>query len=228
MTFSQTLFKLRKDHNYTQAQVAGYLSEHGAPLTHKAVSKWENGSTTPDARQFLLLCELYGIRDVLAVFCNAKATDALAALNAEGKRRVAEYTALLSTNKAFSSRQAVVPQHPIRTIPLYHMPVSAGSGQFLDNDAYELIEADSTVPPDATFAVRISGDSMIPRFVNNQVVYVKQQPTLEENETGIFMLNGDAYCKKLIGNSLVSLNTSYKPIAITPDDDLRIYGKVLG
>ena len=37
------------------------------------------------------------------------------------------------------------------------MPVSAGTGQFLDNDSYEEVEVGAEVPETADFGVRISG-----------------------------------------------------------------------
>ncbi len=226
MTLSQILFKLRKDNGYTQPQVAAFLCEHGINITYKAISKWENSDTTPDAKQFLVLCELYGIRDVLALFSGLSPQDPLAALNAEGRARVEEYIELLSTDERFTHphiRKAA----PKRGIPLYDLPVSAGTGSFLDGDSYELLEPDSTVPTETTFAVRIFGDSMSPRFVDGQIIYVKQQPTLEDGETGIFMLNGSAYCKRLLGGRLISINPKYAPITIGNFDDFRIYGKVL-
>ena len=58
------------------------------------------------------------------------------------------------------------------------MPVSAGPGAFLDSDSYEELEVDESVPASADYAVRISGDSMTPRFVDRQIVFVKEQPTL--------------------------------------------------
>lgn len=226
MTLSQILFKLRKDNGYTQPQVAAFLCEHGIKITYKAVSKWENNDSTPDARQFLALCELYGIRDVLSLFLNIPAHDPLAVLNSEGRARVQEYIELLSTDKRFTHSHILKAVHK-RGIPLYDLPVSAGSGSFLDGDSYELLEYDSTVPAETTFAVRIFGDSMSPRFVDGQIIYVKQQPTLDDGEIGIFMLNGSAYCKKLSGGRLLSINTKYQPINISNFDDFRIYGKVL-
>lgn len=118
-----------------------------------------------------------------------------------------------------------------RRIPLYDLPVSAGTGQFLDSDRYELIEVDESVPLDATYAVRVSGDSMAPRFAHGQVLYIKPQQTLEPGETGIFLHNGEALCKELGGvegsPTLISLNPSYEPRPILPQDELRVLGKVL-
>lgn len=71
---------------------------------------------------------------------------------------------------------------------------------------------------------------MLPRFMDRQIVYVKQQQTLEHGEIGIFLLDGDAYCKMLSrenGTFLVSLNPAYRPIPIGEFSELRILGKVV-
>ncbi|MPM78652.1 hypothetical protein SDC9_125663 [bioreactor metagenome] len=86
------------------------------------------------------------------------------------------------------------------------------------------------MPLSATFAVRISGDSMTPRYVDKQIVYVKQQHDLERGEVGIFVLNGNAYCKMLSGDmetELVSLNSKYAPIKVREYDELWVLGKVV-
>lgn len=71
---------------------------------------------------------------------------------------------------------------------------------------------------------------MLPRFVDRQIVYVRQQQTLEDGEIGIFLLDGDAFCKMLSlegGKKLVSLNPAYAPIPIREFSELRILGKVV-
>ena len=117
---------------------------------------------------------------------------------------------------------------PRRCIRLYDAPAAAGSGSFLDSDSYAELEADGTVPGDADFAVRVSGDSMEPRFVDGQVIFVKGQQTLEIGETGVFAVNGDSYVKKLGRGELVSLNPAYGPILIREFDLFHIFGKVVG
>ena len=229
MDLGGKLRELRKKCGISQGQAAGYLTEMGCPATQKAVSKWERGDTQPGARQLLLLCRLYDVRDVLEVFFDRPGKGGR--LNSAGKRRVEEYIRLLENDSEFSLYPKEEPVRLSRTIPLYDMPVSAGTGQFLDSDSYELIEVDGTVPLSATFAVRVTGDSMTPRYVDRQILYVRPQQTLEDGETGIFLLNGDAYCKELRTGeepALISINPKYPPIKISIFDDLRVIGKVVG
>ena len=119
-----------------------------------------------------------------------------------------------------------------RMLPLYRLAVSAGTGEFLDGDGYDSVEVGEEVSPLADFGVRIAGDSMEPRFVNGQIVWVRRQETLRHGEIGIFLYNGAGYCKRLErvggGVELVSINRAYPPIRVAPEDELRVFGKVVG
>ncbi len=115
-----------------------------------------------------------------------------------------------------------------RLLRLYDIPVSAGTGNYLESSEYEMIEVDELIPDSANYAVRISGDSMMPRFVDKQIIFIHEQPNLDEGEIGIFCLNNDAYFKKLWRGQLVSLNPKYDPIPIREHDEFKVFGKVVG
>ena len=73
MDFSKTFARLRKEGGHTQAEVADYVSRHSAkPYSAKMVSHWEKGVSAPPLEQFLLLCELYGVKDIQETFRGAK------------------------------------------------------------------------------------------------------------------------------------------------------------
>ena len=228
MHVGDTLARLRREAGLSQGEAAAYLTDSGCPCTQKSVSKWERGVNLPNAEQFLLLCRLYGVRDVLHRFLGME--DSLSGLNALGRRRVEEYIRLLKGDAAFGEEAPAV-RKPGRVIPLYDLPVSAGTGQFLDSSDHRLLELPEEVPRGADYAVRISGDSMEPRYADRQVVYVQRQETLEPGETGIFLYRGDAYCKVLGRDggkpALLSLNKRYDPIRVAEEEDLRVLGRVL-
>jgi len=217
------LAKLRKDSGYSQADVAAHLTQRGCPITHRAVSKWERGDTQPNMEQFLLILEFYDVRDTLASFGLGKG----AKLNERGRARLNEYAGLLALDERFSAR---VSERVSRVIPLYVLPVSAGTGQFLDGEHSEPLSVGEEAPERADFAVRVCGDSMTPRFRDGQVVFVEKRPSLEKGDFGVFVLNGEAYIKKLGGDAeaqLVSLNSAYAPIPVGEGDTLNVIGKVL-
>lgn len=225
------LSELRKARKMSQQEVAKLVSVGSDPISNRAVSKWETGDTLPNAEQFLALCRIYDIRDVLSTFLGMEGPndEGLNSLNKLGRERVDEYISLLKESPEFSYKQKVIRIR--RQMPLYDLPASAGTGVFLDSDSYTLIDVDETVPENANLAVRISGDSMTPLYTDGQIVYVRQQPDLKPGEIGIFVLNGEAYCKKLEtdgGIKLISLNPNYKPIKVKYSYELRVIGKVVG
>lgn len=220
-----TLSKLRKEAGLSQSDAASHLTRRGCPVTYRAVSKWERGDTQPNMEQFLLLLELYNVRDALAAFGLHQHEN----LNERGHARLREYAGLLALDDAFRARPAA--QRTARVIPLYDLPVSAGTGQFLDGEHSEPMNVEEHAPEGADFAVRVRGDSMMPRFRDGQILYVEKTPTLEKGEFGIFALNGEAYCKKLggtAGTQLISLNPAYAPIPVGESDELSVIGRVLG
>ncbi len=229
MEICEILRRLRAEKGWSQAELGERLEAMGCGTSQKAVSRWERGGSEPNIRQFVALCELYDVRDVPAVFGERRGKPET--LNAAGKKRVAEYIRLLEQDAEFSLHPRERRSSAVRAIPLYDLPASAGTGQFLDSSDYTLLEVDGAVPLSATFAVRIRGDSMLPRFSDRQIVYVKQQQTLQPGEIGIFVLEGDAYCKQLAledgGAFLSALNPAYSPIPVREFSELRILGKVV-
>jgi SOS-response transcriptional repressor LexA len=230
MRYAEILARLRREHGYTLAEVASHISSHSdKPYSLKAISRWENGASMPPVEQFLLLCELYGVDDIQGTFRGLSAEyRSLSKLNTLGKSRAEEYIAMLSCNPLFSESESDLNAQKRRAIRLYDIPAAAGSGAFLDSDSYEAFDADGTVPQDADFAVKVSGDSMTPRFVDGQIIFIKEVPTLEPGEIGVFALNGDSYVKKLGHGELLSTNPRYAPIRIHEYDAFHIFGKVIG
>jgi SOS-response transcriptional repressor LexA len=230
MSYGSILARLRNEKGYTQHEVAEYIScLCNKSCTFRIVSNWETGISTPPAEQFLLMCEFYGVVDIQGTFRGAD-TDylGLSRLSALGKSRVEEYISLLSDNPQFVKSEYLVSEMPRRYIRLYHQPVAAGWGYYLDSDAFDDFELDDTMPEDTDFAVKIGGDSMEPRFIDGQIIFIKAQQTLEVGEIGIFELNGDAYIKKFGNGEFISINPSYAPIPINEFDSIRVFGKVLG
>lgn len=116
-----------------------------------------------------------------------------------------------------------------RRIPLYALSAGAGNGVFLDSNDYELIDITlDSMSEQATFAVRVSGDSMEPKYSTGDILLVKTQPEVEIGELGIFILNGEGFFKKYGGDHLISLNDAYDDIVFKEYDDISCKGKVLG
>ncbi|MGN0597088.1 MAG: helix-turn-helix domain-containing protein [Ruminiclostridium sp.] len=113
-------------------------------------------------------------------------------------------------------------------IPLYDTCVSAGTGIDIDYTSSDPIQVSSDEFDDTDFAVRVSGDSMEPRYFDGDIVIVEPTPAVDQGEVGIFILNGQAFIKKLGDCCLISLNPSYDPIKINDYDSIYCQGRVIG
>lgn len=116
-----------------------------------------------------------------------------------------------------------------RSIPLYDLPVSAGIGEYLDGDAAESVSITlSESTSSADFALRISGNSMEPKYRDGDVLLVQNADGVEVGETGIFILDGAGYFKVYGGDCLISLNPEYGRIMLKDFENVACIGKVLG
>ena len=218
----------RRELGFSQSELAAALAEDGIEVTNQAISKWETGSTLPNAKQFLALCRALEIEDIAGTFGSAPEGGILAGLSPVGRRKAMDYIELLRDSGRYSLQPEPV---KMRTLPLYSLAVSAGTGQFLDSEDYDMTEVGPEVPDGANFGVRVAGDSMEPRFHDGQTVWVSQQHSLMTGEIGIFLYDGCAYLKQLVAGdgylALHSLNPAYPDIRIAPALPLRVLGKVL-
>jgi len=114
-------------------------------------------------------------------------------------------------------------------LDMYDMPVSAGRGACIDYAKAETIQVPRTYETEqANYMVRISGDSMEPRFEDGDVVLVETTTELPQGGIGIFVLNNESYIKQLGDGCLVSLNPKYAPIPINEYDSCWLKGRVIG
>ena len=86
-------------------------------------------------------------------------------------------------------------QRKPRVIPLYRTPAAAGYASPVFGEDFDYISVTDEVPQAAEFAVRISGDSMVPFIADGSVVYVNRDP-LRAGDVGIFCVDGDMFCKQ--------------------------------
>ena len=87
------------------------------------------------------------------------------------------------------------------------------------------------MPDTADYGVRVAGNSMEPRYLDGQTVWVQYRRTLRSGEIGVFLYDDNAYLKQLIvddsGVRLHSLNPDYSDIRVRSAGELRILGRVV-
>ena len=103
--------------------------------------------------------------------------------------------------------------------------------------AEENVECEIDIPENinADFALRCKGDSMIDaRIMDGDIVYIKQQPVVNNGEIAAVLVGDEATLKKvyLSGSTLTLLacNSSYEPFVYSGEElnNIRILGKAVG
>lgn len=121
-------------------------------------------------------------------------------------------------------------------IETHPQPVSAGKGNiYIDDDPVQQLYPSTSISLKAAYCVRISGDSMYPNYLNGDIVYVDNKTKdLNNGDIGIFIYDGEAYCKEYHEENgiikLMSLNPDqeqYSPITIK-NETFETRGKVIG
>lgn len=210
MELASTLItKYRKTSGISQSELAELLSNIGYPTTNKMISSWEKNTSVPNANQFLGICEVLRIHD-------AELSD----LNDLGIAKVRDYINTLSLIDRYRNNKT-------RTVPLYDQSVSAGVGEYHEDTSLAEITVPEGIKEIINYAVKVSGDSMKPRYRDGDIVFVRVTNNLRVGDIGIFNVNGEAFIKVLGVGELISLNNEYPPIQIGEYDNFRIQGKVV-
>lgn len=116
-----------------------------------------------------------------------------------------------------------------RNIFLYDLPVSAGTGVYLDESrAEEILIPDIDKTKEADYALRISGNSMEPRYHDGDVLLIQNCDSVEVGEMGIFILDGSGYFKIFGGDRLISFNAQYQDILLKDFSEIICTGRVVG
>ena len=231
---NEYLQTLRTDRKMSQVEVSEEFQKRGYSVTNQMIYNWESGRIKISGEMLLVLCDILNISDIREAFDRNEIPSLLSNLNNDGIKLVSDYANLLRASGMYRKQEADIITFPtVRTMKLFHLPVSAGNGTYLDSEAYDEIEVGTEVPNSADFGVTISGDSMEPQFVNGQTVWVHAQKELDDGEIGIFFHNGEGFIKKLGHKDgkilLISLNhRKYEPREIKEDDVFFVFGKVVG
>ncbi|WP_053015602.1 LexA family transcriptional regulator [Staphylococcus aureus] len=107
---------------------------------------------------------------------------------------------------------------------------SAGIGERLYNEPISKEFVRGYVPAH-DIALKVNGDSMEPLFKNGQIIFIEKYHTIKDGQIGVFIINGDAYVKKVYVEdnrlTLVSLNKKYKDLYFYDNESVRLVGKVI-
>ena len=122
---------------------------------------------------------------------------------------------------------------PIETkkIPLLG-DIACGKPMFANQEYESYVEVGSDVRAD--FAVRATGTSMLPKIHDGDIVFVREQPIVDENEVAVVIIDDEVTLKRYrrVNEELVSLipdNPEHNAIYVNLKEkqNVRILGKAI-
>lgn len=119
-------------------------------------------------------------------------------------------------------------------IPLYNSNIKAGFPSPADDFIDLSLDLNEHLidHPEATFFVKVSGDSMINAGIHQDDLLIVDRSFIAENDQIVIaILNGEFTCKRYHKDSkgnitLLPENENYKPIKITESMDFMVWGVV--
>ncbi len=108
--------------------------------------------------------------------------------------------------------------------------IAAGTPILAEQNIERYFDIDTSIHCD--FCLRIQGDSMIDAGINNNdIVFIRQQPTLEVGEIGAIQIGEEATLKRFYKTNdsiiLQPANSNYLPQIYTEENDIKILGKLV-
>ena len=88
-----------------------------------------------------------------------------------------------------------------------------------------MIKVDTREYPKADYAIQVNGDSMQPTYYDGDTLIVERYAIPAQGQTGIFIVDGMGYVKRMGNGELISDNKAYPNIVGEYGECL---GKVLG
>ena len=230
---------------YSQKEIAEKLG-----VSKSSITNWIKGKNSPDVELVLPICKLlnisvrefYGETNAEEPGSTKKASSDLS----EEAHRIAKKFDLLSEHGKGAVRailnyeqgsniiQLEQPAkiHQIeKVIPLSHAQdkASAGTGFQLSDDkmdSWMVVYNEQTRKAD--FCVDVVGNSMEPLYHDGDTILVRQQPSVDVGEIGLFIVDGKGYVKRQGTDCLESINSEYKDIYPSEYSEVECMGKVLG
>ena len=201
-------------------------------VSKSAVSHWLAGDNSPNIEVLAKICQVYGVK--MSEMLNDRTE-----LSPAEKQHIKKYRSLdhygrkavdFILDNEYQRCTEVTDEPKVITLPMAELKASAGTGQWLGDDEYTtwVDVLDTPEARRANVVIEVSGDSMLPDYHNGDKVLVKLQPTVEQNEIGIFIVDNCGYIKKLGVNELISVNEEFGNISLNEYNDVTCVGKVVG
>lgn len=237
MAFKDRLKEARLAANLTQEQIANIIG-----VAKSTFTGYEKGNSEPN------MATVQKIMDALNIDANFLWQDEMRnttqfVVSIEEKEHIKKYRSLSEHGKKmadsfldmqyeYEKEESMKLEEPFPTITktLYGYAPSAGSGNYLPDtiDENYIVIPDTPKNRKADYIIEVGGDSMEPEYMDGERVLVKKQDSVEIDEIGVFVINGDAYIKQFKSDRLHSLNPKRGDIYFEENQTITCMGKVIG
>lgn len=237
---AKNLIYYRKQHNYTQKDLAKKLG-----VANTTISGWETGASSIDIDTLYQVCkvlsvpvgEMYGKYQTTGIQYNDDEKGLIRDYRNLDERGKGSVRATVNYElEATKERNRIVP--PVysfakassrRNVPILGY-TAAGSPIEAIEQEIDMPEGED-IPDRATLGLVVRGDSMEPVIMDGSIVWVDGTAIPHSGDIGVFLIDGEATCKKLVkvNNRYVlrSLNPAYDDIEPADWQDVRPVGKVV-
>lgn len=232
MSIGDRIKEAREHKNLSRSELA-----EKANVTMSAISNYENSISSPKEAVLLKLMDILDI-DANFLFQDMVEKKPSVYLTPSESTMIDKYRKLDIISKELvdlvidkelerSASDSILNDNMVdfgsyKEIPCYPRLASAGTGEYLFDDIpTDTIKIDTREYPKADYAIQVNGDSMEPTYYDGDTLIVERNAIPEIGKTGIFIVDGMGYVKRLGNGELLSDNKAYESI-------VGEYGKCLG
>jgi len=211
----------RKELKMTQKDIADQLG-----ISYQAYSAWERGVKEPSKEKVKRLEQILKVSK--GYFTEIELVRLYNTLSNKGKNQVVEYTRDLvqkeKTQPVISVSENLYEYH-------VYEKMSAGIGASVYDDRnYDTVYFNEELAHD--FASWVSGDSMEPKYQNGSVALIRETGFDYDGAVYAVVCNNQTFIKRVYREEnslrLVSINSKYRDIFISYDEDPRVVGIIVG
>ncbi|EOE6415243.1 helix-turn-helix transcriptional regulator [Enterococcus hirae] len=229
MNIADNIKRLRKNHGYTQKDLANILR-----VKPTAISAWESGRNKPLMDKVTIMATLFGVStsEIVGDTFN-KDSSILSLINAtsskldpprqqkvydfaknelEEQRNRNKKNSNKKNNLSISEAIDNLQDEPTETVDI-NLIAAAGHGTLnfeKDKPIETVVLPQNNIPEHYDYACKISGNSMEPMFHNGEIIFLKKVSTVKNNMIAAIEINKECFLKKLTLDHnrlrLISLN----------------------
>lgn len=112
--------------------------------------------------------------------------------------------------------------------PFTQVAAAEGAGAFLLDSNYDEVTVElNRFTQKADIILKVVGRSMEPEIHDGDHILVRKQPSVEEGEIGVFIIDGNGFLKQAGPDRLISLNPDIEDVIINNQQTAECYGKYI-